>query len=179
MHKKAGRILKVSLLSIFILFVITHSTFHALFFKTSVSIINLTGLSGKVIGEIQITNELENNIKTEKIYSTTSAILILMEWTFLFIIMLLIFFKRKSTSKEAEIGFYKIKKKKSQTEIDLFYDLLKEKKKIKFTTASKLFKVNSEIIGEWADALENNNLAIVDYPRFGSPAVSIKEQNEK
>lgn len=62
---------------------------------------------------------------------------------------------------------------KSQTDLDILYEILKREKWVTLDNIEKVFKVNSEIALDWSKVLENGNLAIIDYPRFGKPVLRL------
>lgn len=63
---------------------------------------------------------------------------------------------------------------KSETYLDVFYDLLKEKKALSIRTIAKLFNLKKETALDWAKVLEDHNLATIEYPAFSDPEVKIK-----
>lgn len=70
---------------------------------------------------------------------------------------------------------------KSKTDLDILYEMLKRKKWVTIDSIEKVFKVNSEVALGWSKILENGNLAIIDYPRFGKPVLRLlrKDMGEK
>ena len=68
---------------------------------------------------------------------------------------------------------------KSRTDLDVLYDILKDKKAVDLSDIENVFKVDSEIAFGWAKILENGDLAIIDYPRFGKPILRLIEDEEE
>ena len=68
---------------------------------------------------------------------------------------------------------------KSETEIDVLYRLLQEKKSLSVATIAKTFGITKEKAIEWAKILEDNDLATVEYPAFNDPQVEIKGLDEE
>lgn len=71
------------------------------------------------------------------------------------------------------------KKTRSETNLDVFYNLLKDKKSLSIKTVAKLFKVSREKALEWAKILENHELVTIEYPTFSVPEVKINEKEIK
>ena len=66
-----------------------------------------------------------------------------------------------------------------ETNIDKFYDLVKERERINFYDAAREFRVDKEQIVSWARILEDHKLAKVHYPVFGSPVILIERERPK
>jgi len=66
-----------------------------------------------------------------------------------------------------------------ETNIDKFYNLVKERQRINFYDAAREFRVDKEQIASWARILEDHKLAKVHYPVFGSPVILIEIQKPK
>lgn len=153
---------------------------HFIYFGTNISLIKLAGLSGRVIGEVQLDDNFESAIRDSPNISKNSLIIIISEWLLFFTIITVSTIRRKFEIKQNHENIRMIHKSKgSQTDIDLLYELLQKHKKLGVSQLSKLFKVDKEVIKQWGDALENSGLAYVDYPRFGDPEISITHNEEK
>jgi len=68
---------------------------------------------------------------------------------------------------------------KAQTTIDIFYNLLKEKKSLTTGTIAKAFKITKDQALEWAKILEEHNLVLIEYPAFADPEIKIAGYNEE
>jgi len=66
-----------------------------------------------------------------------------------------------------------------ETDIDKFYHLVKERKRINFYEAAAEHGVTKEQIASWAKILEDHKLAKVHYPVFGSPVILIETEKPK
>lgn len=82
---------------------------------------------------------------------------------------------------KGEIGKIDIKKmrSRSKTDIDILYELIKEKKDIKVSTISKIFEIEKELAMDWAKILESSELVTIEYPGFGGPIIKLKIPEEK
>jgi outer membrane biosynthesis protein TonB len=107
-------------------------------------------------------------------------IFVIIEWS---LVVLAIFFivlyltKRKIKNKnKINLNKYRSKEK---TDLDVLYDLLKEKKGLKVSTISNLFKIDKEVTMEWGKILESGNMATIEYPALGETIIKIKENKEE
>ena len=74
----------------------------------------------------------------------------------------------------------KYTKSRPETDIDILYKMLKEKKVLRLISVTKLFKINEATAIEWFEILEESNLGEIKYPTFGSPRIIlIEKENEK
>ena len=63
---------------------------------------------------------------------------------------------------------------KFQTDLDVLYEVLKQKQKLRIKSISKAFKVKPEQAMDWAKILETGKLATIEYPGlFGDPELVI------
>lgn len=69
--------------------------------------------------------------------------------------------------------------KEGETEIDLFYEYIKEKKSVLVTTIAHEFGITVDKVEEWAKILEAHNLIMIYYPAFGSPSLKIMEKKQQ
>jgi len=111
-----------------------------------------------------------------------SLIAFILQWVVLLLIVIYTYSKfiqhKKSEQLKVNIHLVKRSFSKSSTDLDVLYNLLKEKKKLPITTISKLFKITKEKAVEWAKILENHKLAIIEYPAFSDPEVRIYEKEK-
>jgi hypothetical protein len=85
-------------------------------------------------------------------------------------------YERKMKRKEKEfIGLHIEKAGPNETDLDVLYEVLKNKKIIGLSAIAKSFKINKEVAMEWCKILESGDLAVIDYPGFGEPAIKIKK----
>lgn len=68
---------------------------------------------------------------------------------------------------------------RNNTDLDVLYEILKDKKQIPISAISKSFNVNKDIAMEWCKILESGGLVSVTYPGFSEPFVRINEKGIK
>ena len=132
--------------------------------------VSYSTFSGKVSSEIpKLTARID-----------LSTILFLIQWVLVILIALVIYHSHLKNRKEKIVKIDKIKmtKGKSQTDLDVFYNILKNEKILKMSAVAKTFNLTKEKALEWSKILENYGLANVEYPAFDDPVVRINE-NEK
>ena len=69
--------------------------------------------------------------------------------------------------------------RRSRTDLDILYEMLKKKKEIKMESVEQTFHITPEIALEWFKVLENGELADIEYPRFGKPMLMLSEGEKK
>ena len=67
------------------------------------------------------------------------------------------------------------KKERQETDLDLLYKLLKEKKVLRLAVISGVFGVGRSTALEWARILEAGDLATIRYPTVGDPKILLNE----
>jgi len=65
------------------------------------------------------------------------------------------------------------------TSIDRLYKLVLEKKRVRISTAARIFKVKPEKIEEWGKILEEHDLLAMHYPVVGDAEIVTKELAER
>ncbi len=178
MKGKGGRGLKIAI-SLVILIAIIHGASHIILFGTNLSLIQTVGLSGRVIGDSNI-DALEASIRQNERVPLPSILVIIAEWVLVFSLITLSTVKKhlaESVQKATHIELLN-KKNKSDTDIDILYEMLKKNKRISLSKLAELFKVDKKVVEEWGKILEENGYAEVDYPRFGEIEIRIKEDEE-
>ena len=101
------------------------------------------------------------------------------EWLLVISIFIITLLKAKMEIKAVDEIIVTPKKTKSnisKTDLDLMYEIIKEKKKLKIKTLAKYFKDEESTITEWARVLEEANLLMVHYPTVGEPVVILNEE---
>ena len=151
---------------------VLHTAAHFAIYGTGIPNINEQGVSGFAIGSIT-GEQIKTNYSNA---SSTSKAIIIGEWALLVILIVISLVGERMHVKKQHIAL-EIKKStdKSKTDIDVLYDLLKEKKKIDLSTIAETFKISEETATEWAKILEEAQLASLHYPRFGEAQLKIKE----
>lgn len=176
MGKREGGLVKV-IAYLLLCTALIHGFIHVVLFETSLSLVKTAGLSGFVVGEVN-SEQFEENIKSNEQASKSSLVILGGEWLILISLILISVMRSHQAVVEQKNQHIEIVRKKgiSETDIDVLYQLLQKNKKIAVTKAAQLFNVDKEIIKEWGEMLENNGLAIVDYPRFGEVEIRINEK---
>ena len=112
--------------------------------------------------------------------SVNHRVFILSQFLLLFVIIIVFFImvrKFKSKGKLSKGDFVGVRNIKSRTDLDTLYEILKRKKEININDIGKVFKVNLEVALEWSKILEDGDLAMIDYPRFGKPVLKLLEKD--
>ena len=156
-------------LIIVIILVLTISTLN-MYFYFNKGKFSYSALSGGVTAEIpKIPLKLD-----------ISTIAFIIQWVIVLIIIIIAYVNHLKGKKEETVRVnynqIKIKKSKSGTDLDIFYEILKSKRRVKTGTIAKIFKISKEKALEWAKILENHDLAIIEYPAFNDPEVRINEK---
>jgi len=124
------------------------------------------------------------------IVGDTISIVFLIQVFLIFIIGIMLFvglFSKKSKKNKSERVLknkpknkkkqkLRVKKEKGETDLDAFNRLLKEKKQLKVKDLAEAFKVDKYKIIEWGKILEENNLAVIEYPTFSGPYIKAKSK---
>ena len=116
-----------------------------------------------------------------KIYPS-SKLFLFAQWSLIFLVLSFIFFKdrgvwkRKGERAGINVEAYR---KKSKTNLDALYLILKEKKQLSVKSISILFEIKTDLALEWARILESGELVTVEYPGFGSPVVILKDKKKE
>ena len=165
-------------LGIIITFLILTGTIHGFLqfavYGTGVAGFYESGISGFSIGEFS-----GDKIKKEHpSFSSASQIILLLEW-FSLLAVIIISLVRGKTEAKKELETIKLKEKynkgEHKTDLDILYDILKERKHLNLNTISKIFKVDKEVAKNWCETLESGNLATLRYPRIGDPELVLND----
>ncbi len=130
----------------------------------------LTGLSvGKDVADLYVSLPL------------VSKIFLMVQWGLLLLLLIYVGFRDKEVSKNqnelAGLDLNQIRKK-SETDLDALYTLLKQKQQLRIATVSKAFDIKEDLAMEWGKILESGRLAYIDYPKFGGPLIRVKNKDE-
>lgn len=110
-----------------------------------------------------------------------SKIFLMVQWGLLLLLLIYVGFRDKEVSKNqnelAGLDLNQIRKK-SETDLDALYTLLKQKQQLRVATVSKAFDIKEDLAMEWGKILESGELAYIDYPKFGGPLIRIKNKDE-
>ncbi len=152
----------------------------------SLLILSLAIFGGYYFSDDGFAGKISGNTIKEKlvgIYESSSVsnkILILIQFVVGIIAAVMIFviinkrLKKKKTFSRND--FVENKTKKSRTDLDMLYEILKKRKKIDIVDIESVFKVSPEVAFGWAKILENGDLAVIEYPRFGKPILILMEK---
>jgi hypothetical protein len=167
MEDRGGKISGFAiLLGVLFVFAIVHTSLHF----HSYGVKSISGFS--FIGETS-TGSSTPGTRT----SAISIIFVIAEWAILIIIMVAGRISRKRHS-SAEIKKIIAEKKNAsssaKTDIDVLYEILKHQKKLGISEIASAFGITKDIAAEWAQMLEENNLAEIEYSNIGEPVIKVK-----
>ncbi|MEK6917707.1 MAG: hypothetical protein AABW51_02055 [Nanoarchaeota archaeon] len=104
----------------------------------------------------------------------------ILQWVILLVVVIFAYTKFLKHRKEEE---EKIKdfvipspKSKAETNFDVFYNLLKDKKSLNTSTIATAFSISKEQALEWGKILEEHDLVSIEYPAFSDPEVIVTEE---
>lgn len=168
--QKRGTIRVVGILITLVVTVaVIHTGAHFALYGTGIQSLDEGVLSGFAITG----QEVKDNYSGA---SSMSKIIIIGEWILLVILIAISLIGEHAHVKKQHVVLQiKRSQEKAKTDIDLLYDLLKEKKKIELGVVADTFKISEETATEWAKILEDAQLASLHYPRFGEAEIKIKE----
>ena len=168
----------VYLLMFSVLVAVVHSVFHFYVFGTGINGFFQQGVSGFSVGKFSVGEE---NSSGHEVNSSLSKVLVLFEWIIVLGLFVFVYTQSKTVFKR-ETAALEISKKsnngKHKTSLDQLYELLQEKKKIRFVVIQKVFKVSPEIVNGWAKTLELGGLATIEYPRVGGPELVLLKDED-
>jgi hypothetical protein len=138
-------------------------------------------LMGVAFGAGIVGNSIVDSISTFYEASTVGQRIAILSQFFLFVVVIVVIvyvvkkirYKPKITRKDFDVvgdG------KRSRTDLDTLYEILKKRKEVKLEDVEKAFKVDGEVALGWAKILENGDLAEIDYPRLGKPVLKYYEE---
>lgn len=186
MEKRGDTKIAKAMMALVILVLVIHITAHFMIYGTGVKGFGEKGVSGLSIGSLEIDGKAIDAFRSDNPESNNiSKYIIAGEWVVLIAILLYILVKGKMKL-DKEIKSEELTKREirphrgNETDIDILYDLLKEKKEIRLAVIAKSFGVSESTALEWCKILEEGDLATLKYPTVGSPKlVLIGEENEK
>jgi len=178
MEKRGQRTIKGMLMVAVMIVILVHTGLHLAIYGTQTS--SEKGISGLTIGTIS-TNDIREKLQERfPAAANMSRTILILEWIAVAGVFAGLFFIRKfyhhKEDVPLDVNVSEISRGKSKTDIDVLYELIKEKKRIKILSITKLFDVKEETALEWAKILESSNLAAINYPRVGDPELVINEK---
>jgi hypothetical protein len=164
MENRGGKISGfAAILGVLFVLAIGHTALHTNFYGVK-SISGLSFLDSRP----QLTGSASNLL---------SFLFIIGEWAVLTCVMVagIISRKKKSTTEIKSIIAEKKKASSSaKTDLDVLYEILKNKKKLGISEIASAFGITKDIATEWAQILEDSNLAEIEYSNIGEPVIKIK-----
>ena len=163
-------------LSFIIVVLIVHMVYHFFVFGTGLTGFYEKGISGFSIGKFPLGEELRANYKSA---SPISKIILGIEWVAAVSIIIFIFIRNKKEIKKEVSSIkspQKYKKTEKSTELDLLYNILKEKKHLRLSTIARIFDISKKTALDWAKTLESGNLVKIEYPRMSEPEIVLNEE---
>lgn len=102
-------------------------------------------------------------------------------WAFFALVMIGVYIRDKvSIRKEIKAITKSMNYGEYQTDLDVLYDILKERKKLKIKVISDVFEINYDMAMNWAKILESGKLVSIEYPGvFGTPEAVYKDVIKK
>lgn len=163
-----GRLFFGFIMTVLVILTLGHTVLHLVTYGSGINGFFQYGVSGLSIAK-QIKSYYPN-------LSNISASMIGIEWFILITILAFTFVKTRMNQNEEDAGVTvnldkRYKESKTKTDIDILYDLLKERHSIRISLAAKIFKVDKEKIIEWCRILQNANLVTISYPKVGEPEI--------
>ncbi len=125
-----------------------------------------------------------NSIKSavSRVFDLSISSKIFLGVQFVFIIIILsytFFYGYKARIPDEKIDSFATKVGPHQTDLDVLYEILKRKKRIRVSEILKYFKIKKETAMEWCKILESGELATIDYPGFGESVIQIKQSKNE
>jgi len=150
---------------------------HLAVYEGSIGGIFSGGISGFAVDETPVDGKSSGFFGLQ-----LSELILFMEWGLILLGVIFVYAKHKIDLKKEfhDLETMKASKHFSKgTEIDNFYDLLKEMKHFRLSTAAKVFDVDEEVVEDWAKSLESGRMAALNYPRIGGPEIMMKEDKKE
>jgi hypothetical protein len=176
MDKKEGRPIFGKALLVVFLFLLLNLGLLVAMFRSSTD----AGFSGFAIK----TNFYVIKDTISKNYFSMSPklkIFLAIQWVILVLVLVFALMRDKHIKRVKESTIVLNVKKdlgKNKTELDVLYDVLKDKKDLNISTISKSFNISKDKAMEWCKILESGELATIDYPGFGEPYVRILDKEK-
>jgi len=159
------------------LIAVLHTFFHLAIYGSGINGAMQNGISGFVVSKEAISQNLND---TSSKVPGFSLMFIVGEWVFLFASLGLTIFKNTvDTKKERTFNVSgiskRVKNSVTSTDLDVLYELLKEKKKVKVSAVMNAFDIDEDMAMNWCKILESGDLATIEYTSVGEPIIEIKE----
>ncbi|OIO81103.1 hypothetical protein AUJ84_01705 [Candidatus Pacearchaeota archaeon CG1_02_32_132] len=186
MEKRGKVTISGAILALLMIITIIHLTAHFMLYGTGIKGFGEAGVSGLSIGPIDIEGNAIQDFNINNIGSSTiSKYIIAGEWITFILVLLYVLIKGK-IKLDKEIKTENVSQTRkvrahsgTETDIDLLYELIKEKKELRLEFIAKTFGVTEGVALEWCKILEEGDLAILKYPTVGSPKLTIAEEKDE
>jgi len=166
--KKRANFLGVFLM-LLIFVALVHMVLHLVFYGTGYKGFAEKGITGLAVEDSEASIGLP-----------ISEFILFLEWGLIFLGMIFFYVKHKIDVKKEYDYLILLKQKRpfsGGTELDRFYELLKEMRHFRLATAAKVFDVDFEVVEDWAKSLESSKVAELTYPRIGGPEIHFVESS--
>lgn len=167
---------KTTLINTLILIFVINVILHIIIFGTGIKFLLKNGINQIIFGSkiIQISSFADLNFNL-RIYSFFAIVLeLILIFFFLFIDS-----KNKDEFVKEMRAVKKLKtefaKSKNQTDLDVLYNILKERKKIKVSILHTVFDVDRETMRDWIETLESGDLVELNNKKFGESELIFKK----
>ncbi|MGV8142708.1 MAG: hypothetical protein ACP5NS_03680 [Candidatus Pacearchaeota archaeon] len=167
---------KLKVISISFTLMLILVTAHSYYtFFGSKAIANGNTISGSAIAEVE---------ENEEIFGVQRVAFVVGEWVLVIGILMYLLIKSKMHNSKHDIQneylVTTIKKsnKVSETDLDILYKVLNEKKELQISELAKYFKVTDKIMLEWCNILEEARMILIKYPLIGSPVAKYIEKEK-
>ena len=156
---------------------VLHTLAYMVIYQISGSQIILKVISYVKISSLSI--NLDSIREMYNPYETTSRIVVGVEWGFIVLVMIvktLMNRTKKIKSVSLVVQEKIVNNSMTKTDLDVLYNILKERKHVRISDVMKTFNITEEIAMEWGKILEYGNLAEIGYPRIGEPEIILTEK---
>ena len=166
MEKKGGKSLVWAVLIVIIgLIALMHT-----FLQLSIYLSNTGKISGFAFLE-------QNSLVQAPKFQPISFAVIVFEWILLFVVIR----KNRSSKQALSLGDLsrivserKSHESASKTDLDVLYEILKEKKELPIKEIMHAFKITKDVAMSWFEMLEESNLATIEYSGVAEASLKIK-----
>lgn len=167
MVTKEGKVIAVGMLMVLFL-IVGNSAYFLVKTEDSVGI-----MSGNSIKDV-VGNFYRTSSVNQRIFILFQFFLLV-----LIIVVVLIIIKRlKPKHVLSKGGFGKKDNLRSGTDLDILYEMIKRDKEVSISDVGEAFNISPEVSLEWAKVLEDGDLAVIEYPRFGKPVLRLPTEKE-
>ncbi len=154
---------------------VVHGFLHSVLFGTGIPGFYQSGSpSFNIFGSTL----LENYNQKYFFYSLPSKITLIFELSLLIFFLFMLTVLNKNDGKDEKYLMdlkEKYLKEKHTTDLDILYNILKEKKRLEIGKIPKLFAITKLDAENWSEILESGNLAVIHAPKIGDRELVLNE----